>query len=234
MPIGFMPPHSTQAAHQRPFPADRRSARERWGAAGALACGHRGVVPRIPASFAIGVELACAGSLVMLHVLFGRSPDTRVARVRALVLPPLVGLVVGGGADAAMHYGNHAMSLSLAGVELGGGASELLVIGLLSGSAGLLGALLLVPQVLALERARLETEMGTPEAAAAAERLGVVAWAVALGLAVLAWALARPSEIDVVRVLVAASATGVAGQWLRASRTRTCPPARVAATWVAP
>ncbi len=116
----------------------------------------------LPASFAIGVELACAGSLVMLHVLFGRSPDTRVARVRALVLPPLVGLVVGGGADAAMHYGNHAMSLSLAGVELGGGASELLVIGLLSGSAGLLGALLLVPQILALERARLETEMGTP------------------------------------------------------------------------
>lgn len=176
----------------------------------------------LPASFVIGVEIACAGSLVMLHVLFGRSPDTRVARVRALVLPPLVGLVAGGGADAAMHYGNHAMSLSLAGVDLGGGASELLVIGVLSGGAGLLGALLLVPQVLALERARLETEMGTPEAAAAAERLGVIAWAAALGLALLAWVLARPSEIDVVRVLVAASATGVAGQWARASRARTC------------
>ncbi len=174
-----------------------------------------------PASFTIGVELACAGSLVMLRALFGRSPDTRVARVRALVLPPLVGSIVGVVADGAMHCGNHAMSLSLAGVDLGGGASELLVIWLLSGLAGLLGALLIVPQILALERARLETELGTPEAAAAAERLGVVAWTLAFGLALLAWALARPSEIDVVRVLVAASAAGVAGQWVRASRGRT-------------
>lgn len=175
-----------------------------------------------PASFTLGVELACAGSLVMLRALFGRSPDTRVARVRALVLPPLVGSIVGVAADAAMHCGNHAMSLSLAGVDLGGGASELLVIWLLSGLAGLLGALLLVPQILALERARLQTESGTPEAAAAAERLGVVAWTVALGLALLAWALARPSEIDVVRVLVAASLAGVAGQWVRASQARSC------------
>jgi len=104
--------------------------------------------------------------------------------VRALVLPPLVGAIVGGGADVAMHCGDHAMSLSLAGVDLGGGAGELLVIGLASGSAGLLGALLLVPQVLAIERARLESEMATPEAAtaAAADQLGVLAWGVALAL----------------------------------------------------
>jgi hypothetical protein len=158
----------------------------------------------------------------MLRALFGRSPDTRVARVRALVLPPLVGSIVGVAADAAMHCGNHAMSLSLAGVDLGGGASELLVIWLFSGLAGLLGALLLVPQVLALERARLQTEIGTPEAAAVAERLGVVAWAVALGLALLAWALAGPSEITVVSVLAAASVAGVMGQWVRASRAPAC------------
>lgn len=166
-----------------------------------------------PQAFAVGVLVAVIVSLLLLRLLFVGSPDAHRARVRAALWPPLVGAVVGIAADGCMHLGG-GVSVSFAGVALGGGAPELMAIAVLGALAGTAGTALLLPQVSVLHRSRL-LDPTASRVALAADRLGVVAWGVASLLAMAACALADERETATACALALACVTGGAGQWLR-------------------
>jgi uncharacterized membrane protein YqjE len=104
------------------------------------------------------------------------------------------------------------MDLSIAGVSLGGSRAEVVAVAILSGLAGLLGAALLLPQVIVLIRARADMRDDGARLAQTAARLAVAVWGVALGIAGLACALARETELWTSAVLGTAAALGLTGQ----------------------
>jgi hypothetical protein len=166
-----------------------------------------------PQAFSVGVLVAGVVSLLVLRLLFVGSPDAHRARVRAALWPPMVGAVVGVAADACMHV-DGGVSLSFAGVELGGGAPELMAIGVLGSLAGTGGTALILPQVVALARSRLQDPSASC-VAVAGNRLGVITWAVAALLALTACALADERETATACGLAAVCVAGGAGQCVR-------------------
>jgi len=163
-------------------------------------------------AFPVGVALVVGASLVVMRLLFGRSTDAHLARVQGLLWPPVIGCTVGAAVHALMCLRQPYMQLSIAGVSLGGGAAEVVAVALFSGLAGLLGAALLLPQVVVVVRARAAARDAGMKLAQTAARLAVVMWGVALAVAVVACALAHEAELGTAATLAAAAALGLAGQ----------------------
>lgn len=163
-----------------------------------------------PQAFAVGVIVAGLVSLLVLRLVFVGSPDAHRARVRAVLWPPIVGAVVGIAADACMHL-DGGVSLSFAGVELGGGEPELMAIAVLGAIAGTAGIALVLPQVVVLHRSRL-LDPTASRIALAADRLGVVTWGVASLLAMVACAFADERETPTACILALACIAGGAGR----------------------
>jgi hypothetical protein len=165
-------------------------------------------------AFPAGVALVVGASLVVMRLLFGRSTDAHLARVQGLLWPPFIGCIVGASVHAGLCLGRPYMDLSIAGVHLGGGVAEVVAVAVLSGLAGLLGAALLLPQVMVVVRARAAARDAGVQLALTAARLAVAVWGIALGLSVLACGLARGTELGTSATLVAVAALGLSGQGL--------------------
>jgi hypothetical protein len=163
-------------------------------------------------AFPVGVALVVGASLIVMRLLFGHSSDAHRARVQALLWPPVIGCIAGALVHSTMCLDRPYMEMSIAGVSLGGGGAELVAVTLLSGLAGLLGAALLLPQVIVVVRARAAMRDGGAQLAQTAARLAVAMWGIALGVAVVACALARESELGTSAALAAEAALGLAGQ----------------------
>jgi hypothetical protein len=181
-------------------------------------------------AFPAGVGVVGLASLVVMRLLFGRARDAHGARMHALFWPP----VLGGAAGAVVHVTtcNPRVGLSIAGVWLGGGVPEIVAVASLSAFAGLLGAAVLVPQVLVIARARGEDcgggeggEAGHAGARLArlADRLARATWGLACVLAGAAYVVARPGEIATASALAAVTVAGLAAQIARAGLGRAGP-----------
>ena len=162
-------------------------------------------------AFPVAVALVVGASVIVMRLLFARSTDAHRARVQGLLWPPVIGCIAGALVHSTMCLDPPYMELSVAGVSLGGGGAEVVAVAILSGLAGLLGALLL-PQVIVVVRARQAVQDGGARLAQTVARLAVAVWAVALGIAGLACALARETELWTSAVLGTAAALGLAGQ----------------------
>jgi hypothetical protein len=93
----------------------------------------------------------------------------------------------------------------------------------LSALAGLLGAGLLLPQVLVVGRARSNDAGAGPRLERVAERLAQVTWTIAGGLGVAAYVVAGPGEHAATCTLVVACAAGLAAQLGRARLVHQAP-----------
>ena len=163
-------------------------------------------------AFPVAVALVVGASLIVMRLLFGRSTGAHRARVQGLLWPPVIGCIAGALVHSTMCLDRPYMYLSIAGVSLGGSRAEVVAVAILSGLAGLLGAALLLPQVIVLIRARADMRDDGARLAQPAARLAVAVWGVALGIAGLACALARETELWTSAVLGTAAALGLTGQ----------------------
>jgi hypothetical protein len=170
-------------------------------------------------AFPVALAVASCASLVVMRVLFIQTNDPRQARIQAFLWPPLVGAIAGAVADVCMHVGGWTVNLSILGTELDGGVAETLVIAILSAFAGLVGTVLLLPQIRALERARFVTKEPVG-LVTLADRLALLTWAAALGIGVVALVLARVREVDGAVALVTVATVGFLALCARVWRVR--------------
>jgi hypothetical protein len=170
------------------------------------------------AAFPAGVGFVALASLLVMRLLFGRARDAHGARMAALFWPP----VIGGVAGAVVHVAacDPWVGLSIAGVWLGGGVPEVVAVASLSGLAGLLGAVLLLPQVVVIARARADEDEAGARLGRLAERLARATWGAACVLAGAAYVVARSGEIVTTCVLGALGAMGLAAQVAKTSLAR--------------
>jgi hypothetical protein len=167
-------------------------------------------------AFPAGVALVVGASLIVMRLLFGHSSDAHRARVQAFLWPPVIGCIAGALVHSTMCLDRPYMDLSIAGVSLGGGGAELVAVALLSGLAGLVGAALLLPQVIVVVRARAAMRDGGAQLAQTAARLTVAVWGIAFGISGVACGLAQETEFGTSATIMAVAALGLTGQGLRA------------------
>jgi len=163
-------------------------------------------------AFPLAVALVVGASLIVMRLLFGRSPNAHRAQLHGLLWPPVIGCIAGALVHSTMCLDRPYMEMSIAGVSLGGAGPEVVAVALLSGLAGLLGAALLLPQVIVVVRARAAMRDGGAQLAQTAARLAVAMWGIALGVTGVACALARETELGTSAALAAGAALGLAGQ----------------------
>jgi hypothetical protein len=181
-----------------------------------------------PAAFPPGIALVAAASLVVMRLLFGRPIDAHRARVHAFLWPPVIGALVGPVVDRFMWLTVPDLELAFLGVRFHGDLAEIVAVAVLSAAAGLLGAALLVPQIIVITRARSAPDDAAARLTRLASRLALATWAIAFAIAAASDLLASRREQAAASVLVALAAIGLCGQALRWWLSRE-PPMRLAA-----
>lgn len=168
-----------------------------------------------PEAFPTGVALVAGASLLLMRLLFVRTSDAHRARVHAFLWPPVIGALVGATVDRGMCLGRPEMSLAFLGVPLGGDVMEVVAVAVLSGLAGLLGTALLLPQIVAIARAKWATGDDAARLSRLAVRLGQAAWAIAFVIAATSFLVARGPERIAASTLLLAAGIGLCGQTVK-------------------
>jgi hypothetical protein len=153
--------------------------------------------------------------------LLGRTRDPHTARVRAVAWPPVIAAIVGLAVDWLLHLGLPDARLTFDGLRLSSlGPAEALAVGIFSADFGLLGSLVLAPQVCLLMRARERGDIA--EVARVTRSLSLAAWGLAFAAATVALTVVR--EAGAAWVVEAIGSVGLAGQLLLTRRReRTAP-----------
>jgi hypothetical protein len=152
--------------------------------------------------------------------LLARTRDPDSARVRAIAWPPVLAGIVGATVDWLLHLRLPHAELAFDGVSLSYlGPAEPFAVGMLSASFGILGSLVLAPQLWVVMQAR---ERGDgAEVARVTRSLVVVAWGLAFVAAAVALAVMREPRAP--WVLAAIASLGLVGQATLLRRNRVAP-----------
>jgi hypothetical protein len=166
-----------------------------------------------------GVAIGAVLSLGALRLL-ARTDDADRARIRAIAWPPALAGIVGAAVNCILHLRFPRAELAFEGLSLSDlGPVEPLAVGVLSAFAGLMGSMVLLPQVWLLARAR-DRDDGAA-IARVARGLAVTAWALAFVTSAVARLVARQPWAPAVLFVIASF--GLLGQTLLLRRERALP-----------
>jgi hypothetical protein len=163
-----------------------------------------------------GVTIAAVLSLGALRLL-ARTDDADRARIRAIAWPPAIAGIIGAAVNCILHLKFPRAELAFQDLSLSDlGPAEPLAVGMLSAGAGLLGSLVLVPQVWLLARARASDDAA--KVARVARSLAVTAWALAFVTSAAARLVARQPWAPAFLFLIASLGLVVQALLLRRER----------------
>jgi hypothetical protein len=194
----------------------------------ATACSFAGltlIVVRILNVDVLGGAVGDAGAVLTGVVSFFalralvRTSDPFRARLRAIAWPPLLGAVLGASIDILMHVRDPDAALSFCGVHLYEmGLAEYLAVALMSAGVGVVGTIMIAPQVFLLAHERSRGDAARVDRFA--QGLAASAWMLAALCASVAFTLAR-SHVGTT-LLLSVTSVGLAAQLAsRLQRTAT-------------